>query len=389
VRCSATIIPALLLFLFWLGVLGWPYRGAAADISESQRRLREIEARISESYRQLKGKETKEKTLQGDLAAVAKEISALEERIGKEQEKASSLLESITEKEQEINEARFMLKETEGLLKERLRVLYKEDETTLLQVFFSATSPDAALENIDFLERVVQRDKEMLSAYRSQWQKLEAALAQQVELQGRQRQVLEDLKQNRSSLEDARRLNKRLLTQVAREKKNISREIAVLRNRAKELGALIQKLEKEQEMIAAAAVEGGQFATQKGKLIWPAKGPVKIGFGTRKHPELETLYESQGIEIETGTEKPITAVWGGKVAFSNPFRGYGNLLIVNHGDGYHTLYAQASRLTKQTGDNVKKGEVVGYSGYDGSRRVYFEIRHRGVPQNPLQWLGRE
>ncbi|NLC71030.1 MAG: peptidoglycan DD-metalloendopeptidase family protein [Desulfuromonadaceae bacterium] len=357
----------------------------AAEIGESQRRLREIETRIDQNYRQLRGKEAREKTLRQDLKAVAREVSALEQRIGQEERKASTLLGSIKDKEEEIRQTQGALKEAEGRLKERLRVLYKEEETTLLQVFFSSSSPDAALEDMDFLGRIVQRDQELLSAYRAQGRKLAAGLQQLRELQGRQKDVLDGLKQDRESLGKAHSLNKRLLTQVAQEKKNLSREIAALRGRARDLTALIRKLEQAR---VADAVGKGDFAAQKGELMWPVKGPVRIAFGTRKHPDLETLYESQGIEIEAASEKPIAVVWSGKVAFANHFRGYGNLLIVNHGDGFHTLYAQASKLLKQVGDTVKRGEIIALSGFEGSRSVYFEIRHRGVPQNPAQWLKR-
>jgi septal ring factor EnvC (AmiA/AmiB activator) len=376
----------LALFLGWLVLWGSTTPAGAAGIDESQQRLREIKSRIDRNYQELKGKENREKSLQKDLAAVAGEVSSLEKRIDQEEKKASDLAASIKTKEEDIRQNQAALQETEGRFRERLKVLYKE-ESTPLQVFFSSSSPERALEDMDFLGRIIQHDQELLSSYRSRWQQLEGSLEQLKELQGNQKKVLAGLQQNRESLQQAHSLNQRLLAQVAREKTNLSRQIAALRNRAKELSDLIRKLEREK--VTAAAVGGGDFAAQKGKLMWPVKGQVRVGFGTRKHPDLETLYESQGIDIESAPAKPIAVVWNGKVAFANHFRGYGNLLIVNHGNGYHTLYAQASRLLKQVGDTVKKGEIIALSGFEGSRSVYFEIRHRGVPQNPVQWLKQE
>jgi septal ring factor EnvC (AmiA/AmiB activator) len=114
---------------------------------------------------------------------------------------------------------------------------------------------------------------------------------------------------------------------------------------------------------------------------------VKVGFGTGRHAELGTLYESHGIEISASNDQPISAVWQGNVVFANWFKGYGNLLIVDHGSSYYTLYAQASRLAKKVGDLVQKGEIVAFSGFEGNDAVYFEIRRRGTPLDPADWLG--
>jgi septal ring factor EnvC (AmiA/AmiB activator) len=76
----------------------------------------------------------------------------------------------------------------------------------------------------------------------------------------------------------------------------------------------------------------------------------------------------------------------GKVVFAKPFRGFGNLLILDHGGGYYTLYAQARQLVKKVGEVVAAGDTVGISGFGDNKKIYFEIRQRGTPLNPLQWL---
>ena len=103
-------------------------------------------------------------------------------------------------------------------------------------------------------------------------------------------------------------------------------------------------------------------------------------------PKLGTLYDSQGVEIEVAGNRAIRAIWGGRVIFANPFKGYGNMIIVDHGDNFYTLYAQARRLQKMVGDPVEVGELLGYSGYEYADSIYFEIRHRGTPLDPLAWL---
>jgi septal ring factor EnvC (AmiA/AmiB activator) len=121
-------------------------------------------------------------------------------------------------------------------------------------------------------------------------------------------------------------------------------------------------------------------------LPWPAEGRVNYGFGQQKHPQLGTTFDSHGIEIAADSAQPVKAVADGRVIYANWFKGYGNLLIIDHGNSYYTLYAQNARLVKGVGDVVARGETVGFSGLPGSNGIYFEIRKGGTPQDPRPWL---
>ena len=113
-----------------------------------------------------------------------------------------------------------------------------------------------------------------------------------------------------------------------------------------------------------------------------------IGFGQQKDAKLGTYYESNGIEIATPPGSPIHAVAAGKIVFADYFKGYGNLFILSHPGGYHTLYAQTDKMRKKLGDQVSAGDLLGHSGLAGRDSIYFEIRSKGSPVNPLSWLKR-
>ncbi len=123
-------------------------------------------------------------------------------------------------------------------------------------------------------------------------------------------------------------------------------------------------------------------------MRWPLTGRVIIGFGTQKDRKLGTYYESNGIEIAAKPGTPIKAVAAGTIVFADYFKGYGNLYILSHPGGYHTLYAQTDRMQKRVGENVAAGTLLGYSGLAGRDSVYFEIRSNGSPVNPLSWLSK-
>jgi septal ring factor EnvC (AmiA/AmiB activator) len=171
------------------------------------------------------------------------------------------------------------------------------------------------------------------------------------------------------------------LTRVRREENTLGGQLAELKERANRLSALIKKLESAKPREYTPLT--GDFAARKGFLPWPVNGRVRVGFGTSRHPEAGTLHDSQGIEIEAADEQPIAAIWSGQVIFADYFKGFGKMLILDHGNGYYTLYAQAARLTRKLGDKIAGGTVLAHAGAEG---VYFEVRHHGVPLNPENWL---
>ncbi|MBO4793474.1 MAG: peptidoglycan DD-metalloendopeptidase family protein [Deltaproteobacteria bacterium] len=400
------------------------------SIGESRKRLQAIEADINRSQKEWQDKDVREKALKRSVAAVEKEIEQLVSRIGDEEQKVANLQQEIQAKEKNKLSLAAELDTLNGLLRERLKALYKEDETGFLEVFFSSEGPDAALENIMYMSRIAHHDQELIARCLTTRRRVDDGVRALVELEKRQRGVLQDLKQSREGLEEACTLKNRLLAKVGEDKKQVENRIAGLKEQARALDVLlkrqeqeerirVEKLRKQQEEQARLearrreerrreaerkssrgsspeTVRGssdiasarGDFSRQRGRLPWPVRGPIKVGFGTARHPELNTLYESQGIEIGAAVGSPIAAVWDGIVVFARPFHGYGNLLIIKHGDGFHTLYAQAARLLRREGDSVRRGDVIARSGYSGRTGVYFEIRYRGGPVNPLKWLSR-
>jgi murein hydrolase activator len=127
----------------------------------------------------------------------------------------------------------------------------------------------------------------------------------------------------------------------------------------------------------------------RGRLAWPADGKVVAEYGAQVHPRFGTKTFRNGIDIEVAEGTDIKAVYPGHVVYTGWFRGYGNLIIVDHGGEYYTLYAHAADIKVNEGDEVKQGQSIGTVGDTGSLqgpRLYFEVRHQGKPQDPAQWL---
>ena len=131
------------------------------------------------------------------------------------------------------------------------------------------------------------------------------------------------------------------------------------------------------------------FSDHKGLLIMPVNGKIINFFGPYKNQRYNITNFRSGIDIKAENGEPIRSVFQGKVLYSSWFKGYGNMIIVDHGKNYYTVYAHLEEAFKVKGDMVETGEVIATVGDTGSMtgaKLYFEVRHHGKPVNPLAWL---
>lgn len=357
---------------------------AAAGLDESRRTLEEIERRIAQTAKSLEAKQTAEHSLAADLQTVETEITRLGGQLAGQKRRLAALESEIAATEAAATEARRAAAASEADVRRRLAALYKGGEAGLVKILFSPSSPARMAQDYDFLGRIVRRDRQLLATYRRQLAELQTALARLSALRREQQATLAALAENQRTARRALRLKEELLVQVRRDRQALALTLAELRERAGRLAELVKRLESEKPREYSEKT--GLFAARKGRLPWPVEGAIRIGFGAGRHPELGTMHDSHGIEIAAAGEKPIRAVAPGRVLFANWFKGYGNLLIVDHGDSYYSLYAQAARLSRKVGDLLVAGEILGYSGLEGSKGLYFEIRRGATPLDPLAWL---
>lgn len=379
------------------GLLACPSGGSlAADkkADETRQTLKEIEQRLSQASKSLSKKEEEEKSLGKDLKTVESELARLQKNMVNQDQRLVALKEELAAAEGESVRRKEAAEGLRKQVEDRLVTLYKGGEMGLLRTLMLAQSPARMAEDYEFFGRIVRRDRELLDGYRKRLEELRATRERLAGLRTEQEALVAQGRRDQESLKKGAELKKRLLAKVKTDKGKLSGEVAALKERAARLSSLVKKLEstKPQAYTPKPSAQdpktplANPFGRQKGRLSWPVSGKVKVPFGTGRHAELGTLYESHGIEISASPQQPVTAVWSGRVAFASEFKGYGNLLILDHGDSYYTLYAQASRLAKRVGEAVGQGETVAYSGFEGSDTVYFEIRHRGTPLNPASWL---
>ncbi len=359
-----------------------PGGSAAEDLNQNRQNLKEIRSRIKKTEEDFQRKRSAEKSLSAELADVEREIKRVEGEILDLTRKNNLLKKDLSRTRSEVQQLDSDLSVLQGHLRKRITAMYKSGRSGPLRAFFSAESPTIAAEDYDFLSRIVRRDRDLQEEYRQHSRNLKTKMGELEKLRQEHEKVLQSISSRKEDRRQVLLKKERILARVQQERVALGGRLKDLKEREKRLSVLIKKLESQK---SREYTQKGDFASQKGRLQWPAAGNLKKRFGTGKDPRSGTLLESQGIEIAVPGGRPVKAVWSGKVVFANWFKGYGNLLILDHDNGYFSLYAQTERLTRKVGDSVRVGEDLAYSD-SGEKGLYFEIRHQGTPLDPGAWL---
>jgi len=195
--------------------------------------------------------------------------------------------------------------------------------------------------------------------------------------QSQWQRAIAEVTKKREEVKRVKEEQRGLLKSIQNQKAVYRKVIQELETRAKELQTLVEKLEKEKGLLAYGKSKSDYM---KAPLIVPVQGKMISAFREKGQ---------NGIEIKAPVGTEIRAVLSGRVLYSDWFKGFGNVVIIDHGDHLFTVSGYSSQLLKKTGDSVSQGEPIALVGSSGSLKgpcLYFEIRHRGKPQDPTDWI---
>lgn len=223
----------------------------------------------------------------------------------------------------------------------------------------------------------------VMAEYRATLDELAATDAQVRAKHDQQDQQRRDLEAEQAALSTERQARARLIAQLDSEKETKTEEYARLEQDRERLQTLIAELGRR-----ASALDGTSFRKARGTLPMPVQGRVRHAFGARR---ADGRLRWHGIDIAAPHGAEVTAVFRGRVIFADWLRGFGFLTIVDHGSDYMTLYGHVDTLYKEVGDLVESGELIASAGNSGGNAdpgLYFEVRHKGQPRDPIGWVKR-
>jgi len=357
------------------------------DVSKFQERLAKISQQIEQLRLKIEEGEKKESTTLSRLERIGfnkglikKEISLYAIQLEKANRELSSLNKSIPELEAKLDEEKQSIEKI-------LITTYKFGKFNFLQFMLQAENVGAFISENKNLTLLAQYQGKIISNYMENLDQLETA---EKELQTKKKEasrLIKNAEKKRKELQAQERKNRALITEIKKNKKLHLQTLEELKVRAQQLLILIEKLLKEEISFPINLIP---LYEKKGKLPWPIEGKVTTEFGLQRHPQFKTITMNNGIEISPRKNYVIVrAIHPGKVVYSDYFQGYGNLIIVDHGMSYYSLYGHCSDILVKKGDLVKAEHPIALVGDIGSLEgdsVYFEIRFKTKPLNPLQWL---
>jgi septal ring factor EnvC (AmiA/AmiB activator) len=358
----------------------------AQEVDEFEKQKKELEA----TKKKLAEVEAKVKALEKEEKGVLKRIEVIDEKISVTRKYIQQLVNLIALKEKEIEGVKKEIVATQKKitrtkedLSNLLFVFYKINRFLPLEFYLEGKTLPAVYRKVLNLKYLGRESKRKIETFSQLKKELEAKEKQLRTAYQELAKMREEKSTEEKSLKETKELEKKVLFRVRTEKENQAKMEKDLRAAKEQLEKLIAELEKRRQ-ARRLAPGTHYFEIMKGNLPWPCKGKVVSEFGSQFHPKYKTRTKNTGIDIACPAGTLVKAIGKGRVVYADRFMGYGNMVIVDHREGYYTIYSDLSEIIATVGQEVEKGDVLGRTG----ENLHFEIRKEGKPVNPLEWLGR-
>ncbi|MBL4712068.1 MAG: peptidoglycan DD-metalloendopeptidase family protein [Gammaproteobacteria bacterium] len=355
------------------------------DMVHYQAKLEKLQNSIAKIQQHLKGSKTQRSDVLTELKNLEQEISNNTAKLNILAKDVHKVRQQRTKLKAELKHLDSQIRNQQAVLSEQVRSAYSMGHQQNLKMLLNQQNPAKAgrtLEYFDYLNRARADQINVFHETINKKQQVETALEQTF---AKQNTLLQKQKVKKRKQQKQRLQRKNLLTELSKKIKTQENTLYSLENSRSRIENLLKSLGELLADIPTSPSETQPFATQKGKFPWPAKGTFLGKFGQSKN---NGDLRWNGVLIKANFGTPVRVISHGRVAFSDWLQGFGFITIVDHGNGYMSLYGHSETLFKQTGDWVRAGDVIATAGDSGGQPqsgVYFEIRARGKPVNPAVW----
>jgi len=352
----------------------------------------QVQEQFDEGRTQLETVRRQERQIIDQLDQMEIRLQELRDSTRRLRGERDSVRREVAEKRGRLKELNRELEGLQTLLARRLEALYKFGRQAYLEFMVSARDLADLQHRWIYLRDIAEQDQQLLRRLQQRKTEVEELGKTLSQREGRLTGLVADIDRQQQNMEDVRRQQVALLQDVHNQEQVYQRYLQELMGVARELDAKIFGLHEQAERTSEPRLspKAGGFANQRGVLPYPVRGEVVGRFGVTQQQVFGTKLRRNGIDIATQPSSPVAAVFPGQVLYCGWIKGYGNVIIIDHGDKYYTLSAQLGEISKKVGERVEAGEIIGYAGYapvdNHSGRVYFEIRFQGKALDPLAWL---
>ena len=386
-----------------IGVMIWGLASAswstvaAADsiidkIEKERKALNQLKDQIEETRKQAHAAGKKrESLLQG--------IQTLDERLLRYRQAHQVISRKLHKKDQEIEVIntrlaglRASIRERQDAILARLRVQYMEGRFGHWKTLLASDSYGDFQRRLQYLSAVSEQDYALMGTFRADMTSMEQAEREREEARIGMLAYKQSTEKQLAEMKSVKKEKRVYLAKITHEKESYEHALQELERSASRIDSLLRELEQRRRAaLARPPIRGSHPPGVKGALPWPVNGNIISFFGRQKHPTFNTFVQRRGIEIKAAEGSAIHAVMPGSVVYADWLKGYGLVIILDHANGFFSLYAHASKILTSVGSQVEAGQAIGETGdtgMTGENTLYFELREGAEPIDPLQWLAK-
>ncbi len=365
-----------------------------------QQQLDDLRQNIERLQSELAGFEKTESATLEYLRTLEKEIDLTSRLVGQLRKQEAEKREAVAKMTHGLQSTEAELARLENLAAQRAVFFYKYGRIPDLEMLLTSRSLNQVLLWAEYQRRLAESDRRLMRGLNTKQQQIREQKDKLIpELEAQQRLLAEKLKQERS-LQGRKKERQDVLKRVRKDKKFYQAQLAEKRQAVEAITKLINAdiANKTNPTVPSAStappiISDGSFARLKGRMLWPVLGKVVTPYGDFRHPVLNTVTKNLGVDIAATPGSEVRSVASGRVMTITWQRGYGNVVIVLHSDGFYTVYTHLAEILIAPNDNVSAGQVLGRIAEGGEQQtvLHFQIwqrtkENRSQDLNPQEWL---
>lgn len=345
------------------------------ELQQINHQIQQLQTTLDHTHQQQTDLEQRLKASELLLATITQDINQLTQQEINEQYKLVQLEKQKQALQVKINHQR-------DTLAKQVAAAYQIGKMNHLKIVFNQENLEKVNRHLAYYRYITQERVTLMAAIKESLQQITETMQSINEHEQTLKHLLQQKQRQQVQLANAQKLRQQLMNQLSLDAQSKEQQLATLTANQKALEEAVSQVMAQPINLVTSSQP---FSQQQGKLPWPVKGTLISTFGSPLDVGNQHL---PGVIIKAPYGNPVHAISAGKVIFANWLRGFGLLIIINHGNGYMSLYARNGSLTVSVGDKVKSGDIIATIGNTGGHKtpsLYFEIRQNGIPTNPSQW----
>ncbi len=360
--------------------------GRDGEIAALQAEVGRVKEKIRAQREEIAAYSRQEKKMVDALDAIDRKMAAARQKLREIEESMAAVNRELAGIREQVEALESSLADEREYASSRLVALHKMNSLGEMNLLASAASMHEFLNRRAALEKILEYDQRVVAGMLEKQAKLKTLLASLDARKSRKKTLENQYGRTIAALEKQKAERKQVLAEIRSKTSNRQTNLKYLRDAADRLEQTLSELKAPDPEPKASAP---CFAAYQGLLNMPVDGKIISDYGKYTDPRSGVACFRNGIEIQAARGAPVQAVFSGETIYADWLKGYGNVIILAHGNDYHTVYAHAEELFLKKGDHVEAGDVIATVGDSASlsgAALYFEVRHGGDPVNPLKWI---